>query len=42
MLQTPDSLKGFRKAVYRPPEGGGHRVCDPLVHGSLVGEVTGG
>ena len=42
MLQTLDSLKGFSKAVYRPSEGGGHRVCDLLVHGSLVGEVTGG
>ena len=41
MLQTLDSLRGFSKAAYRPPEGGGHRVCDPLVHGSLVGEGTG-
>ena len=43
-LSTLASLEGFRKAVYRPHGGGGagHRVCDPLVHGSLVGEVTGG
>lgn len=41
--QTPGKLlKGFSKAVYRPPEGRGSQSCDPLVHGSLVGEVTGG
>ena len=30
------------EGLYRPCEGGGHRVRDPLVQSSLVGEVTTG